>query len=747
MNFLLELTRIVQAVALAKTPGEQVRLIVESIQRAMSVDICSLYMSLDNGDMQLVASQGLAAGAVGHSRLKAGQGLVGLVAADHHPINIARAGEHPAYVHLPETQEDTSFSFCGVPLVRTGRCTGVLVVQSRQTRPLSEEEEAFLVTLATQLALVVPDHFARQVADNNRQQGIKGAPGIGIGSAHICDHIDLSSVTDGRCEDIAEALDQWRQLLIRVRKDLEAERLALGEGLPQSVASIFSAYQMLLDDPALTEKVETAIKDGHWLPGALRQVIRYYADMFLAIEDPYLQTRHEDIWHLGNKLFNAWTGSVKKAPTAAQDAWVLVGNQVSVSDIAAVPRNALAGVVCFAGSNLSHTAILAKALGIPAVMGTGFRAGLSEQDTLIVDGNEGMILINPKSSVLKEYRRLVAEERQLEKNLKHLRDQQAITTDGQRVRLFANTGLQADLTPSLENGAEGIGLYRTEIPFMVSDGFPLEDEQEHIYRQAMTAFPDKPVYMRTLDIGGDKPLPYFPIHEDNPALGWRGIRFSLDNNQLLMTQLRAMLRAADGSEHLHILLPMVSATRELTAFHTLLDEACQQLKAEGVRVTRPRVGIMVEVPAAISQLPFWKPWLDFISIGSNDLSQYLLALDRNNTQVSATYDVVHPAVLHEISRIVRSAQALELPVSLCGEMASDPVAVVLLIGLGIRALSMSAAQLPRIKWLILSLSVTQAEALATEALTLASGDDIRERVNEVLNTLDLQALIPRKSSR
>ena len=291
----------------------------------------------------------------------------------------------------------------------------------------------------------------------------------------------------------------------------------------------------------------------------------------------------------------------------------------------------------------------------------------------------------------------------------------------------------ADITPGLKSGAEGVGLYRTEIPFMVRDSFPSEDEQVQVYERVLQAYAHKPVYMRTLDIGGDKQLPYFPIHhEENPALGWRGIRFTLDNIQLLMTQVRAMIRAAAGMDNLHILLPMVISSNELTTFKELLSDALTQLREEGISVCRPKVGVMVEVPAAISQIPLWAKHIDFISIGSNDLSQYLLALDRNNSRVADRYDHVHPAVIHEVKRIVDLAKTHQLPLSLCGEMAADPIAVVLLMAMGIRRLSMSAAKLPKIKYLVRTLTLEASESILKDVLLLESTEEIRSYVNNYL---------------
>ena len=744
MNTLQELTRIVQAAAQADQTEDQVKLIVEAIHRAIRVDVCSLYIAAADGTMALVASRGLDPQAVGYSRLAPGRGLVGRVAQSRHPINVADAASHPDFCYLAETREDEFRSFCGVPVVRAGAVIGVLVVQSRERRVMSADEQAFLVTLSTQLALVLPpEPLAAHTPANTlrRVRGVKGAPGTGIGSAWLCETVDLYAVPDRPCEDPAATIDEWHRLLAKVSADMDKEREALGEQLSDGVGAVFTAYQMLLNDPGLRTGVEQAIAQGQWLPGALRQVVHHYAEVFLAMEDPYLRARNEDLHHLGNKLYQSWSGAPENTPADDHGPLVLIGAKVSVSDIAACDPQRLAGIVCYEGSSLSHTAVLANALGVPAVMGTGKLKGIDNGSPLIVDGNTGQVILFPSPSVRLEFERLQRAEQALKGELAGLRDQPATTTDGERVRLLANTGLLADISPGLANGAEGIGLYRTEMPFMVSESFPSEDEQLHIYRQVLAAYRGRPVYMRILDIGGDKPLPYFPIHEENPALGWRGIRFCLDNSSLLMTQVRAMLRAAAGGDELHILLPMVSNTGEINAFHSVLQDALQQLQEEGIAVRRPQVGIMVEVPAAISLLPAWAPKLDFVSIGSNDLSQYLLALDRNNPRVAGAYDHIHPAVLQEIARITATARDAQLPLSLCGEMASDPAAVVFLLGIGIRKLSMSASKLPRIKWLLRSMAASDAADLAQQALTLDNSADIRHLLEGALHQRGLGRLL------
>jgi phosphoenolpyruvate-protein phosphotransferase len=744
MSVILELTRIVQAAAEAESPSAQVSIIVESIQHYMNLDVCSLYLVDERGDMALLATHGLDPAAVG-SRIPAGKGLVGLVAQSRHPINIANADQHPAFYRVKAANEQRFSSFFGVPIVRSGVVIGVLVAQSIEAREMSAEESAVLVTLGSQLALVVATESIWQDINKSSTRtlkGIKGAPGIGIGQVRLCDDVDLFSVADGPCEDVAETLAQWHNLVDTVLDDVKREQAGLGALLSQDVATVFDAYCLLLSDPALINGVAQLIQEGHHLPGALKRVIHHHADVFLAMEDPYLRARHEDIRHLGNKLYSTWRGLSRDTREIAPDSSVvLVGEQVSVSDIAQIPTTALAGIVCYQGSNLSHTAVLANALGIPAIMGVGEIKGILDNDDLVVDGNSAQIILRPNSSVLEEYTRALKAERQLKSDLQALRDLPALTVDGSRVQLYANSGLLADISPGLQAGAEGLGLYRTEIPFMVSETFPSEEEQLSVYRQILEAYGDKPVYMRTLDIGGDKPLPYFPIIEENPALGWRGIRFCLDNSSLFMSQIRAMLRAAAGRENLRIMLPMVGSTLELTEFHKLLQDALQQLAEEGVQVRKPPVGIMVEVPSAISQLASWREQLDFISIGSNDLSQYLLALDRNNPRVAASYDHVHPAVLHEIARIIDIAGKTRLPVSLCGEMSSDPIAVVLLLGMGIRTLSMSAAQLPKIKWLLRHISVETAQDILKETLTLNDAKHIRKLVADKLYVLGAGEII------
>ncbi len=742
-NVIQQLSHIVQEVSLASTYEQKVALMVESISEAMLVDVCSLYLLNKEGEMLLLATHGLAASAVRTVKLPAGAGLVGLVASTRHPVNIADAEKHPAYLYIAETQEERYHGFCAIPLVFGGRVIGVLVVQSSEKRQFSKNEEGFLVTLGAQLAVLLANYpiSAEDMELSARVAGVKGSPGVAIGYSYLCDHGELYEVSDSPCLDIESTISEWHALVKWVSNQIDDEKRSLGKDVGEGVSGIFNAYKMLLNDPAFVAEVEHNIRDNNWLPGALKLAILHFSEVFLAMEDPYLQARHEDIHHLGNKLFNAWKGT--RASTHEVDVdIVLVGQQVSISDIASVAANRLKGILCFGGSGLSHTAVLANSLGVPAVMGTGRIGGLIDGQLLIVDGDQAQVHISPNKVLLNEYRKIIRESKALTRQLRNLRQEPAETTDKQEIRLYTNTGLLTDISPGLNNGAQGVGLYRTEIPFLIRDSFPSEDEQVNVYRQVLEAYDGKPVFMRTLDIGGDKQLPYFPIqNEENPALGWRGIRFSLDNNQLLMTQVRAMLRASERSNNLQILLPMVTSIQEIEQFKEILDDACVQLGSEGYVIVKPRLGIMIEVPALIAQIPFLAGKVDFISIGSNDLSQYLLALDRNNARVASRYDHVHPGVLLEIKRILESAKVQNIPVSLCGEMAADPVAVVILLGMGMRTLSMSAAKLLYIKKLIRSISIAQAEEIADRALQLNHPDQIRKLVGDELKKLGLAELI------
>ncbi|SDZ96320.1 phosphotransferase system, enzyme I, PtsI [Desulfuromusa kysingii] len=737
-NSLSLLKKIVQEAASLASPSKQMVYIVSAVRAAMQVSVCSLFIADETNVLTLTATDGLDPAAVGKVKLTYGEGLVGTIARNSHPLNIEDASKHPGYRYFPETQEEQYQAFLGVPLVHLRRLVGVLVVQESQRRKFTDDEEAFLLTIAAQLAATLSldqshswvDMTAQDNQSMQRVLGVKGAIGIASGVIHLLSEDSLEQVADQECKNIDAEIDKFHTALQQCQYEIDQGSLALKDSLSGDIATIFTAYKMLLESKELIDDVERGIRQGNWAQGALRAAISQYADLFGNMEDPYLRSRSEDVWNIGNKLHSKLHG--RKTAVSQDQNLILAGDLISITDIARYKREQLVGILCQTGSSLSHTAVLANALGLPAVMGTGKIKNLQQGIPAILDGYQGQVILYPSQEVLSEYQKLASREKNLFTELEGLKEQPAITPDGHRVHLYANTGLMADISPGLKRGAEGIGLYRSEIPFMIHENFPTEEEQRLIYRHVLNTYEGKPVTLRTLDIGGDKALPYFHFSEENSYLGWRGIRFTLDNRPIFMTQIRAMLRASEGLDNLHILLPMVSRVDELDAFNLLLEDACTQLKLEGYQVKRPPVGIMVEVPAAVNLLPFFASRINFISIGSNDLTQYLLALDRNNSRVSHLFDNLHPAVLQEIYRIVQLCRTIHLPVSLCGEMAADPLAVILLLGMKIEALSMSAYNLSKVKWLIRTMPVKVAEETLQKALTMESEVQIRELTKGVL---------------
>jgi phosphotransferase system enzyme I (PtsI)/phosphotransferase system enzyme I (PtsP) len=507
---------------------------------------------------------------------------------------------------------------------------------------------------------------------------------------------------------------------------------------------IFDFYKALLTGDQLLLSAERRIRGGSSAFAAVRESVDEHVMVFDTIEDEYLRARGEDIRHIGNKLLAAMLGAA--APHRATGRVVLLGEMVSIADIGEYRPEQIAGIVCMQGSSLSHTAVLARSLGIPAVVGTGPIDHIHDGMQAIVDGDEAVVVFTPSTPMLIAYNDMIAADRAFEEELLAQKDLPAITLDGTRIGLYANTGLLSDARPDKSRGAEGIGLYRSEIPFLTSRTLPTEAEQYAIYRELLELYHPLPVTMRTLDVGGDKQLPYLPIVEDNPTLGWRGIRFALDNPAILATQLRAMVRADAGLGNLSIMLPMVGTVDEVIAVRRMLDDVVESLGEEGSEVARPPLGIMIEIPGIVALLPHVTGVADFLSIGTNDLTQYLLAVDRGNPHVATRYDHLHPAVLRTIADIARFGRRAKLPVSVCGEMAGDPTAVILLVGLGIERLSMSAFSLPRIKALVRSLSREGAARVAKRALGKRDAVAIRASVARAVRNWDLERVVERRTS-
>ncbi len=747
------LQAIVQKVNRTSNLDDVLPIIVSEVRQAMQVDVASVYLTdFDRKQHVLMLTDGLDVKVMNSIRLKEGEGLVGLVAQRAEPVNLADASQHPRYKLFPGIGAEQFHAFLGVPIIYQRQVLGILVVQCCRGSAFSEEDVAFLVTLAAQLAGVIAHAEARGLGRSIQKirskkaekfiLGVPGAPGVGIGTAVLLSSDDdLNMVPDKPVEDIDEEVFRYQDALASVVKDIDDMKAHLGEELDEESGVLFDAYALLVNSDTIVDSVIDKIRAGNWAQGSLRDVIQETVQKFEGMEDTYLRERSADIKDIGQRIFLKLLDkhkTVRKYPKQA----VLVGETISATDLAQAPVKQIVAIVSMRGSSSSHVAILARAMGIPTIMGA-VDLDLSSSDGLefIVDGYMGRIYIEASPAIREEYSRLAIEETQLSKDLRRLRRLPAETSDGRKIPLYVNTGLMADITPSKKSGAEGIGLYRTEFPFMIRDRFPGEEEQRLIYRQVLEAFSPRPVTLRTLDIGGDKALPYFPITEENPFLGWRGIRITLDHRDIFLTQIRAMLKAASGLDNLQILLPMISDLSELEEAIQLIEQAYNEMLEDNEEVSWPKIGAMIEVPSAVYQAEELAQRVDFLSIGTNDLTQYLLAVDRNNTRVAKLYDALHPAVLRAINQVVDAGHKYARPVGVCGEIAGDPAAAILLLGMGVDNLSMTVAGLPRIKWVIRSFSHRDARLMLTKCLQFNSGKDTRQFLNAALESAGLGGLV------
>ena len=749
------LRRIIQEVNLAKDLEQALNIIVKRVKNTIDVDVCSVFLTNEHdNEYVLMATDGLNPDAVGKVRMNDNEGLVSLVGKRAEAINIADAIKNPRYQHFPEVSEESFHGFLGVPIIHHRKVVGVLVVQSGEVQKFSEDDETFLMTVAAQLAAAIVHAEAsggisglkqdkrKKESETKPINALPGAPGVAMGTAVVMyPPADIDAIPDRHISNTKKELKVFDAAVEAVVKDITELSERLKDVLPEEDRALFDVYLLMLNSQGISGITRDRIKEGNWAPGALRETIQEHEKVFREMEDSYLRERADDVRDLGRRILMHLQ---EKSPDKINfpDNTVLVGEDISASMLAEVPADKLIGVISVRGSRTSHVAILARAMSISAVMGaTDLPVSKIDGRTIIADGYSGRVFISPTKKIIKEFQNLIDEEAALSDELMALRDLPAKTEDGIEVSLLVNSGLLSDITPSLQSGAEGIGLYRTEFPFMERQKFPSEEEQRGIYRQVLESFHPRPVTLRTLDVGGDKALPYFPIEEDNPFLGWRGIRITLDHPEIFLVQVRAMIRASLGLNNLKILLPMISDIAELNEAQGLIHQVYGELLEEGEEVVMPEVGVMIEVPSAVYQAGNLARRVDFLSIGTNDLTQYLLAVDRNNARVATLYDSLHPAVIRAILQVIESARAHDKPVSVCGEMAGDPIAALLLLAMGIDSLSMSVSSLPRVKWVIRNTTRERARQILSEVLLIEEASGIRDYLNKTFEEAGMGGLV------
>ena len=760
-NMLTILKRIVQEVT--QIPQLDVALfkLASRVKSTMGVDSCSIYLAdYDNQEFVLKATDGLDPEAVERVRIGFNEGLIGLVGQREEPLNIRNAHQHPRFKHYPEVKEENYNAFLGTPIIHQRRVVGVLTMQQSEMRRFSEDEEAFLVTLAAQLALeianaqmrgaLVANTSVNLTLQQNKVHGIGGSPGLAKGIGYAADSkVDLRNWVVRKSKDTDNQIKLYRRGVEITRGHVDELSKGLESEIPDDVRSIFQLYHHLLDANSLGREVEAKIREGWDAGSSLKMVIDDYAARFRSMEDPYMQERAIDIIDLSNRiLINILSVSGGGDVETKLPEWdtILVAEEVSATMLAEFPREYLKGIISIRGSNNSHAAILARAMGVPAVMGCQtLSPKLLESKAILLDGYSGEVIVSPEQSILDEFTALIEEEALFAQKIEQEADQPCCTEDGCDMALFINAGLSAEIEVVSHKQGSGVGLYRTEIPFMLRESFPSEDEQVKLYRRVLESAPEKSITMRTLDVGGDKPLPYFPITEENPFLGWRGVRLTLDHPEIFLVQIRAMLRASIGLKNLQIMLPMISSISEVNEATRLIEQAffeiADEIKGQGLKLYRPKVGVMIEVPSVLYQLPQLAAKVDFFSVGSNDLTQYLLAVDRNNARVAGLYNSYHPAVLSALYDIVRQAEQYNVPVTICGEIAGEPGGAILLLGMGYRRLSMNVHSLRKINWVLRNVSLEESEALLSMALTAETHEDVFEYVNTYLEQKALGGLV------
>jgi phosphotransferase system enzyme I (PtsP) len=717
--------------------------IVTLVRRHLDSDVCSIYLYDDDTQaLTLRATQGLRAACVGRATLKLGEGLTGKALKELRAVREGCASRNPDFKPIAGLNEEPYESFLAVPILRGLEKIGVLVVQREETRQFTDEDVMALRALASQLAGAIENarvfmemRSPASVAPREEGQvpslvrGTVASRGFAFGPASVHDGYGSQRALTETSVPMTYTLEQFRAALDQTQQQLQAFQERLGRKLPEMASMIFDAHLMILRDETFIEEIVQQIRLGVNPPVAIRQVGRQYTEVLQASPQPYIREKAHDVEDLLTRILANLTGSAKDL--SVDEGHVVIARDLYPSDILKLVSSEALGVVLVSGGVTSHVSILARSLQLPMVIADDpVLLRLASQTPILLDTETGNVYINPSQEVVGQFRRRMEVESQLETTAGEVTETTA-TADGQRVRLLANVNLLSDLPLARQVKAEGIGLYRSEFPFLIRATLPGEEEQYLIYRRLIDNAPSGPVTFRTLDLGGDKLLAYYDqAGEENPALGLRSIRFLLKHRDIFAQQLSAVLRAGAETD-LRIMFPMVSSVDDLRQAREVLAQCFEQLDQAGAGYQRrPRVGVMVEVPSAVEVVDALAREADFLCIGTNDLIQFLLAVDRTNKKVAPYFAPGHPAVLRTLQRIADAGAQRDKDVSICGEMAHDPTFTPFLLGIGLRTFSVDPQHLPRVQRRIAEISLSRAIDNARELLA----EDTIEGVQAVLRS-------------
>ncbi|MFZ2634490.1 MAG: phosphoenolpyruvate--protein phosphotransferase [Desulfosalsimonadaceae bacterium] len=752
MNAINILEEVLQAVTASENPDQSLDAIVRLVADRFKVDVCSVYMYEPYGNnLILKATKGLSRASVGTIEMDVHEGLTGLVIETTAPVFIVNPAAHPRYKYYEGSGEEVYHTFLGIPLIYHQKVLGALVVQTLAEDGISESQIDIFKNIAGQIAATVA--YIRLLED--RQSSGAGQADTSAGTAFVNgNHLKGEGVSDQAGDGYAHYMFdsvEFDQIQLNRTDDPKAEAARLNRafdeaasqiktiateahGLSKQDKAILEAHLMLVGDKSLRKKIVNRIKEHISAESALKQVISDYVDMFKAINDPYLSERSGDVMDIGRRVLGNLRGVTGDQGTALTKDTIIIASDLSPVDLLAIRQPHLKGIVLSKGGKTSHTAIIARSLEIPIVVGVdGLLDKVRENDFLIIDGVSGYVYVNPDPDIRKEYSRRKQENEQVLKQLESIRDLPAVTADGFTVRLGANIGLLSDIMQAKKYGAERIGLYRTEFPFLLRKSFPTEEEQVSIYTRVLEKSEGRSVTIRTFDVGGDKFLSYLDYpKEDNPFLGWRSIRLSLDLEDVFRTQVRAILRAS-AFGNAKILFPMITSIDEIRRVVAIVDDEKQGLSRKNI-THDPAIplGIMVEVPAAVPILDRLLRYVDFVNIGTNDLVQYLLAVDRNNPKVAAHFNALHPAVITVINDIISVCRRFGKQACICGEAAGVRECLFLFVGMGADDVSMTPSAIPAVKQFIRGIRQSDARRVLEACLAMEDAGQIRDCVRDFL---------------